>query len=114
MPAFAPRAAVQGEMVRGEAARQVHQAGTVTLGGILYNGAVELKPLRHVQNDNGLWERKQTLRVVILKSLLAAAPAKRAEILHQGITFTVDGDISGFSGNEPAWIITASRKLPAP
>lgn len=114
MPAFAPRTAVLAEKQRGESARQAHHTGNVTLAGVSYAAAVHLEPLRHVQNDAGLWEHRQKIRVVIWKSLLAAAPAKKTLLVHDSVTFRVDGDIGGGSAHEPAWVIHASRKLPAP
>ena len=114
MPAFPPRAAVLAELRRAQAARQEHHRGTVTLAGRTYEGAVDRKPLRHVLNENGLWELRQKLQVIILKALLPTAPAKKTDLIHQGITYRIDEDIAGFDANEPAWIITASRKADAP
>lgn len=114
MPAFAPRSSVLAEKQRGESARQAHHGGDVTIAGVKYAAAVNLEPLRHVQNDAGLWEQKQTIRVVILKSLLATHPAKKTQLVHEKVTYRVDGDIAGGSDHEPAWVIHASRKLASP
>ncbi|MDP1587073.1 MAG: hypothetical protein Q8M07_04990 [Prosthecobacter sp.] len=99
---------------RAQTAIERDYGGTITIGGMSYSGAVHLDPVLRVMNDSGNWESRQTLHASILKAQMPTPPARLAVLAHGGISYKVDGEIGGQNAVDVAWLITASRKLPAP
>jgi hypothetical protein len=99
---------------RAQTAIERDYGGSFTIGGTTYTGAVSLDPVTRVQNDTGNWESRQTIHASILKAQMPTPPARLALLAHGGISYKVDGEIGGQNAVDVAWLITASRKLPAP
>lgn len=99
---------------RAQAAIERDYGGSVSIGGTPYSGAVSLDPVTRVQNDTGNWESRQTIHVAVLKTRMPTPPARRAVLIHAGVSYDINGEIGGQNAVDVAWLITASRKLPSP
>jgi len=99
---------------RAQTALERDYGGSFSIGGTTYTGAVSLDSINRVLNDSGNWESRQTIHVSVLKTRMPTPPARLAELVHSSISFKVDGEIGGQNALDVAWLITASRKLPAP
>lgn len=85
----------------------------ITLGGVTLTAAVFREAVRYQRDDDGVWRPVQTLIATVLKTRLRTAPAKQTVLVNDGDSFQVD-QVDGHNQTDIAWVITASRKLPAP
>lgn len=107
-------AAIAAAKRRHQASGESLRAGSFRIGTQDYNAAIVLQPIERVQNDAGLWETKQKIRITVRKDVLPVPPVRKTEVVINGARYLVLGELGGQNASDIAWVIHAQRKLPSP
>lgn len=109
MPAFPSPVTLTAHRRLHHTARVGMRPGSVIIAGVTYAAEVYVGPVEselHPEGAGTLLVQRIVARV--LKTVLAAAPARQTVLMTQGLRFEV-GKIEGQTAAEPAWVIHASR-----
>jgi len=105
-----PSAAAHATLRRsGQAAAENFIPGTVTIGGAEFAAAVTMDPVMPELEAGGN-KLMQWLHIRLSKDVLTAAPAHMAEVLYQGLTFTLRR-VSGHEDAKTAWLLDCKRTV---
>lgn len=109
MPAFPSPATLTAHRRLHHAARVGMRPGSVIIAGMTYDAEVYVGPVESEMHPDGAGTLLvQRIVARVLKTALAAAPARQTALMIQGLRFEV-GKIEGQTAAEPAWLIHASR-----